>query len=159
MKAFKKAFLYFAYNELAFFTGGIVGGGLGLATHLILGNAVNRTLLYGVTSTLTICAALFYLTQREAYEERRFSPASTVLSALPGFVLRWLLVFLSKGDQGFLLCGSASMFTDGETVAELMITLACFDLLIHLPAFLAGGWWGCRRRRRETEALTTSKDT
>ena len=154
MKVCKQPFLYFIYGELAFLVGGIVGGGIGLALHLILGNAVNRDLLYGVTTALVICAALFVLMQRETYEARRFSPAATVLAALPGFLLRWLVVFLSKGNQGILLCGSASLFTDGETVAEVLITLICFDLLVHLPAFLAGGWWGYRRRRRETEALT-----
>ena len=154
MKVCKQPFLYFVYGELAFLVGGIVGGGIGLALHLILGNAVDRTLLYGVATALVICAALFYLTQREAYDERRFSPAATILSALPGFALRWLIIFLSKGNQGILLCGSASLFTDGETVAEVLITLICFDLLVHLPAYLAGGWWGCRRRKRETEALT-----
>ena len=160
MKSYgKRTFLCLVYNELAFLVGGLLGGIIGLILHLILGNAANRDLLYGVTTALVICAALFYLTQREAYEERQFSPKAIVLSVLPVFVLRWLVVFLSKGDQGILLCGSASLFTDGETVAELMITLICFDLLIHLPAFLLGGWWGYRRRKRETEALITSKDT
>ena len=159
MKPFKKTVLYFVYNELAFFTGGIVGGGLGLALHLILGNRVDRTLLYGITGALATCAALFLLMLRDAYEERQFPLKKACLAILPGFMLRWLVVFLSKGDQGFLLCGSASMFTDGETVAAVLITLICFDLLIHLPAMLLGGWWGCRRRRMETEALTTSKDT
>ena len=153
MKPFKKTFLYFAYNELAFFVGGIVGGFLGLATHLILGNHVNRTLLYGVTGTLATCAALFLLMLRDAYEDRQFPLKTATLAILPGFILRWLLVFLRKGDPGFLLCGSASMFTDGETVTELMITLIGFDLLINLPTMLLGGWWGCRRQRRETEAI------
>lgn len=154
MKPFKKTLLYFIYNELAFFAGGTLGGFLGLALHLILGNRVDRTLLYGITGALATCTALFLLMLRDAYEERQFPLKKACLAILPGFMLRWLVVFLSKGDQGFLLCGSASMFTDGETVAEVLITLICFDLLIHLPAMLLGGWWGCRNRRRETEALT-----
>lgn len=154
MRPFKKTLLYFIYNELAFFAGGIFGGFLGLALHLILGNRVDRTLLYGITGTLATCTALFLLMLRDAYEERQFPLKKACLAILPGFMLRWLVVFLSKGDQGFLLCGSASMFTDGETVAAVLITLICFDLLIHLPAMLLGGWWGCRNRKRETEALT-----
>lgn len=154
MKTYKKTFLYFVYNELAFFAGGIIGGVLGLAMHLILGNHVDRTLLYGLTGTLATCAALFCLMYRDAYEERQFPLKTATLAILPGFALRWLLVFLLDGNTGFLLCGSASMFTDRETVAQLLSTLICFDLLLNLPAMLVGGWWGCRRRRRETETLT-----
>ena len=154
MKPYKKrTLLYLIYNELAFLISGLGGGAIGLALHLILGNTINRALLYGIACTLVTCAALFYLSQREAYEERQFSLKSIALSVLPAFALRWLLVFLLDGNTGFLLCGSASMFTDGETVAELLITLVCFDLLIHLPSFLLGGWWGCHRRKQETEAL------
>ena len=157
MKPFKKTFLYFVYNELAFFSGGIIGGFLGLATHLILGNHVDRTLLYGITGALATCAALFLLMLRDAYEERQFPLKAACLAILPGFALRWLVVFLRNGDPGFLLCGSASMFTDGETVTELTVTLICFDLLIHLPAMLLGGYLGYRKRQRETEAMTQEK--
>ena len=149
MKPFKKTFLYFIYNELAFFAGGF----LGLAMHLILGNHVDRTLLYGITGALATCAALFLLMLRDAYEDRQFPLKKACFAILPGFVLRWLVVFLRNGDPGFLLCGSASMFTSGETVAELMMTLIGFDLLINLPVMLPGGWWGCRHQRQETEAM------
>ena len=157
MKPFKKTFLYFIYNELAFFVGGILGGFLGLALHLIFGNHVDRTLLYGITGTLATCAALFFLMLRDAYEERHFPLKTVCLAILPGFAFRWLLVFLRHGDPGFLLCGSASMFTDGETLAMLMITLIGFDLLIHLPAMLLGGYLGYRNRKRETEAMIHQK--
>ncbi len=153
----KKTLLYLIYNELAFLVGGIGGGVIGLAWHLILGNSVNRALLYGITCTVVICAALLYLMQRDAYEERQFSPKAILLSVLPVFAFRWLLVFLLGGNTGVLLSGSASMFTDGETVAEVLITLVAFDLLLHLPAFLLGGWWGYHRRKRETDEMINQK--
>ena len=135
-----------------------MGGIAGLALHLILGNHVSRNLLYGITVTLFTCVAIAYLLQREAYEKRQFSLSSIILSVIPVFALRWVLVFLS-GNPAIFLCGGASLFSsslypDTETHGPLLLTLILLDLLIHLPAFLLGGYWGYRRRKRETDALT-----
>ena len=159
MKAYvKRTFLYLLFQELAFLVGGIVGGLAGLAFHLILGNYISRNLVYGVTVTLFTCITMGYLLQREAYEKRQFSPLSILLSVLPCFVLRWVPVFLS-GNTAIFFCGSASLFAsflfpDAETHIPLLFTLILLDLLIHLPVFLLGGWWGYKRRKKETEALT-----
>ncbi len=159
MKAYaKRSFLYLLYNELAFLIGGILGGIAGLALHLILGNYVSRDLLYGITVTLFTCVAIVYLLQREAYEKRQFSLRSIILSVLPIFALRWVLVFLS-GNTAIFLCGGASLFSsflypDAETHSPLLLSLILLDLLFHLPAFLLGGYWGYRRRERETDVLT-----
>ena len=155
----KRTTLYLVYNELAFFIGGLAGGAVALAMHLILGNNVNRTLLYGIVGVLADCAVAFWLMQRETYEERSFSIHATIGSLLSVFIFRWVIVLLRGGDTGFLLCGSASMllsvfFPFRESVGTLMITLIAIDMLCLLPAFLAGGWWGLRRRKKEIETLT-----
>ena len=153
----KRTILYLAYNVLAFLAGGIAGGLAGLALHLILGDYISRDLVYGVAVTLVVCVTIVYLLQREAYEKRQFSPLSILLSVLPCFVLRWVPVFLS-GNTAIFFCGGASLFAsflfpDAETHTPLLFTLILLDLLIHLPAFLLGGWWGYKRRERETNAL------
>jgi len=162
MKAYaKRSFLYFLYNELAFLIGGILGGIAGLALHLILGDHVSRDLLYGITVTLFTCVAIVYLLQREAYEKRQFSLKSIILSVLPVFALRWVLVFLT-GNPAIFLCGGASSFTsilypDAETHGALLLVLVLLDLLIHLPAFLLGAYWGYRRRKQETDELIAAE--
>ncbi|MBQ7088056.1 MAG: hypothetical protein IJN04_00215 [Clostridia bacterium] len=155
----KRTALYLVYNELAFFVGGLAGGAAALALHLILGNGVNRNLLYGIVGILADGTVAFLLMQRETYEERHFSLKESLCSVLSVFAFRWLVVLLRGGDTGFLLCGSAStlwsaFFPLRDSIGTLMITLIAVDLLCLLPAFLIGGWWGLRRRKRETEALT-----
>ncbi len=159
MKAYgKRSFLYLLYNELAFLIGGILGGFAGLALHLILGNHVSRDLLYGIAVTVFTCLAIAYLLQREAYEKRQFSLKTIIPCVLSVFVLRWVLVFLFNNTAIFV-CGGASLFVtflfpDAEKQGPLLLTLILLDLLVHLPAFLLGGYWGYRRRKRETDVLT-----
>lgn len=159
MKAYvKRTFLYFLYNELAFLIGGIAGGIVGLALHIILREYISRDLVYGVSLTVFTAVAIVYLLQREAYEKRQFSLKSIILSVLPVFALRWVLVFLT-GNPAIFLCGGASSFTsilypDAETHGALLLALVLLDLLIHLPAFLLGAYWGYRRRKQETDELT-----
>lgn len=162
MKAYaKRIFLYFLYNELAFLIGGILGGIVGLALHIILREYISRDLVYGVSVTVFTSAAIVYLLQRETYEKRHFSYKAITFSVIPIFVLRWVMVFLS-GNTAIFLCGSAALFTEvlfpnTETEHTLLLALILLDLLIHLPSFVGGGYLGYQRRKKETNALTKHK--
>ena len=122
-------------------------------------------LVYGILCYLCTISILFFLIQRDVYENRKFSFVTVVLPAILVCMIRWLIWYLSDGQAAFWVTGGATFFSpilfpdisfqviNKESVLyDLIATILC-DLLITIPAFIGAGLFGYRRRKREIEEM------
>ena len=169
MKLFlKQTGLFYLYNTLAIFAGELTA-----AIPIVILRAIFKTDGYTVASNLIsgigcyICTVSFllFLMHRDIYENRKFSFTTVVLPAITVCVIRWIIWYLSKGNAAFWVTGGATFFTsilfpdtlldwgNPEYVQYHLISTIICDLLITIPAFLLGGYWGYKRRINENKKM------
>ena len=165
---FKRTILFYLFNTLAIFAGELIA-----AIPVLIVRAVFETdayttdsnLITGIFCEVCIVTILLYQMRRDSYETRQFSLQATVLPAITVCVIRWIIWYLSKGEAAFWVTGGATYFTrilfpdvslifgkSDYVLYHLISTIIC-DILITIPAFLVGGYWGYRRRINENKRM------
>lgn len=169
MKLFlKRTCLFYAYNTLAIFAGELTA-----AIPIVIlraffeldGYTVGSNLLTGIICYLCTVSFLLFLMHRDIYENRKFSFTTVVLPALCVCIIRWAIWYISKGEAAFWVTGGATYFTmilfpdtllgwgnPAYVQYHLISTIIC-DLLITMPAFLLGGYWGYQHRVNENKKM------
>lgn len=161
--------LFYAYNTLAIFAGELIASIPGVIIRACFSFNAYTTesyLVYGILCYLCTISVLFFLVQRDVYENRKFSFTSVVLPAILVCVIRWLIWYFSNGQAAFWVTGGATFFSpllfpnigfqfiNKESVLYDLITTILCDLLITIPAFIGAGWFGYWRRKREIKEMT-----
>ena len=169
MKVFiKRTGLFYLYNTLAIFA-----GELSAAIPVVILRAffhmdaytVESNLISGFVCYLCTIGFLLFLMHRDVYENRTFAFTTVVLPALTVCLIRWLIWYISKGKAAFWVTGGATFFSmilfpnvsfelvNKEAVIYHLISTIVCDLLITMPAFLLGGYWGFKRRINENQKM------
>lgn len=162
----KRTGLFYLYNLLAIFAGTLIAG---IPTLLLRStfqpDALGSNLITGIIDTLCVMGLLFFLMQRDVYERRVFSLKTVVFPVIIVCSIRWLLWYVSGGKAAFWATGSSVFFSPilfpnisfefhtEEAVFYQLICTIIFDLLITVPVFIGGGYFGYWRRKHENKKM------
>ena len=167
MKAFlKRTGLFYLYNTLAIFAGMLIAGIPALLLRsLFQPDALGSNLISGIIDTLCVMGLLFYLMQRDSYEKRVFSIKSVILPSILVCLIHWVLWYISSGKAAFWVTGSSIFFSPilfpnvsfefltEEAVYYRLISTIIYDVLITIPVFIGGGYFGYWRRMHENKKM------
>lgn len=169
MKLFlKRTFLFYLYNTLSIFASELTAGIPVVILRACFhwdAYTIQSNLISGVGCYIGTVSFLLFFMHRDIYENRKFTFTTVALPAITVCVIRWIIWYLSSGKAAFWVTGGATFFTSilfPDTLLDwgnpayvqyhLISTISC-DLLITMPAFLLGGYWGYMHRIVENKKI------
>lgn len=156
----KHTILFISYHPVSYLAGGLIAG----LSSIILGALfeTNREPIQNVVQPVLITMAplafLFFFLQRDAYENRRFSPLLIIGSSIPLFLVQLILVL--HNQLGMTLVGGVGIvtrvfFPNTENPLHYALVQIGLQLLIYLPTYLLASHYGYKRRLNENKRMIT----
>ena len=151
------------YHPVSHFAGMMVGGLMSIFIGAIFERhwAVIGGVVEPLICTFFSLAILFYIFQMEAYERRSFKPWFIIATVIPFFIIQHIVVLLP--DSAFWINGSCTSMAQmifpeiqypwHEYPLQLLVTQFGLQLLVYLPTYLLGSYYGYQRRIRENEKM------
>ncbi len=172
MKLFlKRTGLFYLYNTLAIFAGTLIAGIPALLLRSAFQpDAFGSNIISGIIDTLCVMGLLFFLMQRDIYERRIFSIKSVILPSITVCFIRWVLWYISNGKAAFWVTGSSTFFSPilfpnvsfefltKEAVYYRLISTILYDMVITIPVFVGGGYFGYWRRMHENKKMAETHE-
>ena len=159
MKTYLKNMILFSlYHPVSYLAGGLIAGFPGVILGAIF--EANREPIENIVQPLLMTVIplffLFFFMQKQAYEDRRFSPLMVIGSSLPFFVVQ--IIYVLNKNYGMTIVGSTGIvtkviFPNTENVTHYLLVQIGLQLLVYLPTYLLASYVGYRRVIKEIKEI------
>lgn len=156
----KHTLLFIAYHPVSYLAGVLIAGfpSIILGAYFETNREPIQNVVQPVLITMAPLAFLFFFLQRDAYENRRFSPLLIIGSSIPLFIIQ--TIFVLHNNFGMLVVGSVGIvtpviFPDTENTMHYLLVQIGLQLFVYLPTYLLASYFGYKRRIRENVKMIT----
>lgn len=160
----KHTLLFLAYHPISYLAGGLIAGipSIILGAFFETNRAPITNFVQPILCTIVPLIFLFFFLQRDAYENRRFSPLLIIGSSIPLFIIQ--TIFVLRHNFGLLVTGSVGIvtpviFPNTENAMHYLLVQIGLQLFVYLPTYLLASYFGYKRRIRENEKMIAEYET